>query len=593
MRLLPKLIFGIVGVMTVPVVVFGTIRNRLAEQALRDRIEQDFVTLAGGTADDVRRSLTDIARTLDVYPHLVDFDLVPPEVAAGVLRVAYRAHDDILAVTFLDDGGAELLSAADLGEPPPQRASLSPAERQAFVRRVPLAAALARGVAISPPQGGRVTIAVASPRGTSRVLAAEVSLDRVHRRLQSLSASGTAVALVDRAGNVVAGDAAARPPAPLPATAAISSVEHQGRRTLTAYAPVGDLGLGVAVSEPEDTAFDAVSALSASLGLWLGAGFLAAILLAVMFARDLSRRVRALTAGASALAGGRFSRLDETGGDELADLARDFNRMADALERARHEVLASSRELERRVEQKSAELTAAEAELVRARSLAAASTLGAGVAHEINNPLTGLLGAAQLLLLDLPDGDRARPLVKEIEHQAQRIRAIVTNLLRIVRAEVAGDTRPLDLNAALDLAVVRVSEDLGRDHVTVERRFAADLPPVRGSEPLLVEAFAELLTNARRAMPGGGTVTLSSRADPGEPVEVRVADSGEGIDPAVIDRIFDPFFTTKSSWGSTGFGLTLVHKVVTDHGGRVRVESPPGQGATFVLSFPADLDGRR
>src|SRR5512138_286215 len=107
MRLLPKLLLGILGASAVPIAVSGVVSTTLAERALRARVEQDFVTLAAGTADDVRRTMADLGRALAVYPQLADLDHAPPEVGAGVLRVAYRAHEDLVDVAFLDEAGGE------------------------------------------------------------------------------------------------------------------------------------------------------------------------------------------------------------------------------------------------------------------------------------------------------------------------------------------------------------------------------------------------------------------------------------------------------------------------------------------------------
>src|SRR5205814_2138673 len=113
-----------------------------------------------------------------------------------------------------------------------------------------------------------------------------------------------------------------------------------------------------------------------------------------------------------------------------------------------------------------------------------------------------------------------------------------------------------------------------------------DIPPVRGNAVRLQEVVIELVTNARRAMPEGGKITVTTSAPDDRLVAVRVADTGRGIAPEMIDKIFDPFFTTKDEWTATGMGLTMVHKIVAEHHGDIRVDSRPGAGATFTMTFP-------
>ncbi len=597
------------GASAVPLAITGAVSTGLSERALRERIHQDFVTLAASAADDVRRGFHDLGRALAVYPELVPLERSPPDLATGVLRVAYRAHEDLLAVAFLDDHGAPLVGAVSLSDPEAAarlgRVAVTDDERHAFLDRVPHQEALRRGFAVSAPALSgtpRCAIAVAvGHAGARRVVAADVSLARAGARLAALSVGGTDVLLVDDAGVLVAGGSGARAPGArlvLPARGAVAgtplvaAVDDGGHPALAAFASVGDLGLGVLVIQPEAQAMASVDDLRRRLLYWLGVAALCALVVGIGLARDVGRRARALSAGTAALGAGRFVRLDEAGGDELADLARSFNHMAGELGRARTELLAWSEELERRVAEKTAELRQAEELLLRARSLAAVGTLGAGVAHEINNPLCGLLGSAQLLLMDAREGERAYPLLREIESQAQRIRAITGNLLRIARAERGDDLETVDLNGVVDSVLgAAPMDELARDKITVERKLVA-LPALRANRQLLEEALLELVTNARRAMPGGGVLTVATSSPDPRVVSLRVSDTGRGMERDALEHIFDPFYTTKTSWRATGFGLTLVHKIVAEHGGTIAVESEPGRGSTFTLTFPAGAGAR-
>jgi signal transduction histidine kinase len=316
----------------------------------------------------------------------------------------------------------------------------------------------------------------------------------------------------------------------------------------------------------------------------------------------VARRIATLAGGTEALARGEFhARLDATGSDELAGLARSFNKMAadlgtatDAIRKRNAEIEGKNaeiskwnRELEQRVADKTRELRQAEDALLRARSLAAVGNLGAGMAHEINNPLTGILGIAQLLLADLPAGAPERALVGDLENQAQRIRAIVKNLLELSDTERGAGEQAVDLNAVVTDALALSRPELERGKIEIVTQLAGKLPAVRGDAARLEEVVIELCENARRAMPKGGTLTIATSTPDDKLVALRVTDTGGGIAREHLEKIFDPFFTTKMHWRATGMGLTMVHKVVEQHRGSIAVDSPPGRGASFTLSFPA------
>jgi signal transduction histidine kinase len=312
-------------------------------------------------------------------------------------------------------------------------------------------------------------------------------------------------------------------------------------------------------------------------------------------ARTLSGRVGALAEGARKIAQGKLdTHLEVQTSDELGELARAFNAMATSLDAARTEILRQTDEimawnetLEKRVDEKTKELRDAQDLLLRSRSLAAIGSLGAGVAHEINNPLTGVLGLAQLLLADLPADHPARPMVKDIEEQAGRIQGIVSNLLRLAQRQAGEDFRPLDLSKvvddALELCGINALADSG---IKVVRNVVSPSPPVRGSSVQLQAAFIQLIQNAKGAMESGGQLTVeTSKPEPGL-LRLRISDTGRGIKPEHMPRIFDPFFTTKGRRTDTGIGLSVVHKIIEDHGATIRVESAPAQGTTFWITFP-------
>jgi len=146
----------------------------------------------------------------------------------------------------------------------------------------------------------------------------------------------------------------------------------------------------------------------------------------------------------------------------------------------------------------------------------------------------------------------------------------------------------VEVPRVVDDALAQVGEQTLHDAgISVERRFD-EVPSVRADPDLLRAAIVELVTNARRAMPSGGTLSLSASAPDPRIVVVRVADSGHGIPSEMLMRIFDPFFTTKGEWGAPGLGLTRVHRIIEAHRGTIAVDSQAGRGATFTITLPAD-----
>jgi signal transduction histidine kinase len=223
-----------------------------------------------------------------------------------------------------------------------------------------------------------------------------------------------------------------------------------------------------------------------------------------------------------------------------------------------------------------------EGELMRAEKLSAVGLLAAGVAHEINNPLTTILGYAKLLEEDHPD---IEPL-KLIAEEARRVQDIIRHLLDFSR-QGPGQIRPSDLNAELAHTLKLVALELRARRIEVKTEFAAALPPLPMDAPRLGQVFVNLSTNAAQAMDGGGTLTVRTRACAPGRVAVEFEDTGVGIPPDALGRVFEPFFTTKGPGVGTGLGLAISRQIVADHGGEMEVESRGvGTGATFRVLLP-------
>jgi PAS domain S-box-containing protein len=228
----------------------------------------------------------------------------------------------------------------------------------------------------------------------------------------------------------------------------------------------------------------------------------------------------------------------------------------------------------------------------QAEKLASVGTLAAGVAHEINNPIGIISSRVELMLLDAetrPLPDDVRQDLEVLHRHAQRVTRIAQGLLSFAR-QPPREHGPVDLNRVVDDTLLLLEDMMAAEGVSVRRALAPVLPAVWGDANALQQVVMNLLTNARDAVAGGGTITVATSAPTAPEADVRlmVTDTGRGIAPDALPRIFDPFFTTKSS--GTGLGLSITYGIVRDHQGRIDVRSVPGGGTTFVVSLPR---GRR
>ncbi len=226
--------------------------------------------------------------------------------------------------------------------------------------------------------------------------------------------------------------------------------------------------------------------------------------------------------------------------------------------------------------------------LYQNEKLAALGTLSAGIAHEMNNPLGIMLTRIELMLLDADEQHLPAQVREDLQvlHRAGQRVARIAGSLRSFAQQSAGERSALDLNAVVDETLLLMQKPLAADNVQVVTNLDRALPPILGDANGLHQVLMNLLTNAREAMPAGGEIRIDTeRVDGSAAVRLRVADTGPGIPPEVLSKIFDPFYTTKRT--GTGLGLSVTYGIIQDHGGTIDVQSRPGAGTTFVLTFPA------
>jgi PAS domain S-box-containing protein len=225
-----------------------------------------------------------------------------------------------------------------------------------------------------------------------------------------------------------------------------------------------------------------------------------------------------------------------------------------------------------------------EDQLLQAEKLSSIGLLAAGIAHEVNTPIAGISSYTQMLLKDTPESDKRKQILEKIEKQTFRAAEIVNGLLNFSRLN-GSEFKDLDINQLIQDSLSLLSHQFQINNIKVESRFGHSLPPVYGNMGKLQQVFINLFLNACDAMPNGGGLTVQTAMNESM-VLVEISDTGIGISEENIKRIFDPFFTTKSIGKGTGLGLAVTYGIIQEHGGRIFVDSAPGQGTRFRLKFP-------
>jgi two-component system NtrC family sensor kinase len=224
--------------------------------------------------------------------------------------------------------------------------------------------------------------------------------------------------------------------------------------------------------------------------------------------------------------------------------------------------------------------------LQQSEKLSSIGLLAAGVAHEVNTPLTGVSSYTQMLLGMIPETDPKHALLMKVQKQTERASNITNNLLNFSRAGNSSDFTEVDINKLLDDTLQLLEPQMRKSQIEVAKNYAETPPKIIGNAGKLQQVFTNLIINARDAMIGGGRITLETELVENGEVVIKVSDTGEGISPENINKIYDPFFTTKGVGSGTGLGLAVSYGIVQEHSGTIEVESEVGEGTSFRLVFP-------
>jgi len=335
------------------------------------------------------------------------------------------------------------------------------------------------------------------------------------------------------------------------------------------------------------------------IGLSLAFVVLAAILVSLLVQRTVYEPLADLEVGASRLASGNLDQpIPVRGHDELGQLAESFNSMMEALRNSRVELEEWGRTLEQKVEEATRELHLAQAEAARGEKLASVGLLAAGIAHELNNPLTGVLTFSSLVRKQLPDGSPEAEDLDLVIQETRRCASIIRRLLDFAR-EKAPERAYADLNVLIERTVGLISESARASGITVETDLDPSLPTVWMDENLVEQVVMNMLVNAEHAIDEEGRITIRTRlrehfrrdgsgSEPAPMAEIMIRDTGCGIPEENLQKIFDPFFTTKGVGKGTGLGLSVSHGTIEAHGGSIEVDSKEGEGTEFRIYLPLE-----
>ncbi len=305
------------------------------------------------------------------------------------------------------------------------------------------------------------------------------------------------------------------------------------------------------------------------------------------------RPVRRLMEGTRQISSGNLEyHIEESGQDDISALARMFNEMTQSLQRAERENQEWANTLERRVEEKSLELNQIHDRMLQIEKMASLGKLSATVAHELNNPLEGILTYSKLiakrLKKDPAPAETTRQNLEEIEliiREVQRCGNIVKNLLLFSKRQVV-DFGLVAVKDIAERAVQLMRHHMKISNVSFETECAAADTTLMCDENQIQQALVALMVNAIEAMPGGGVLRLKIDRDAGGDLQVILSDTGSGIAAEDIPHVFEPFFTTKKEGQGVGLGLSVVYGIIERHGGLISVSSEVGKGTSFKLSFP-------
>lgn len=317
------------------------------------------------------------------------------------------------------------------------------------------------------------------------------------------------------------------------------------------------------------------------------AGFSVVILLILMYitTSTIVGPLRKMVTATKQIARGDLNhKVDINLEDEIGELAQSFNQMTENLKSANRKLVQWGKTLEKRVEERTKELKETQDSLIQSEKLASLGKMAAGIAHEINNPLTSILINTHLMLEKTGENNPFHENLSLVADETARCSSIVKGLLEFSRQNPPQKDFT-DLNALLENTINLVKNQVSFQNIDITQKLSADLPQIQVDPGQIKQVSLNLLVNAAEAMPEGGKLFVKSEfISSGQTIRITFQDTGHGIPENQIHKLFDPFYTTKSS--GTGLGLAVSYGILQQHHADINVESTPGKGSVFILDFP-------
>ena len=598
MKLRSKTLLALGAVGLLPIAVLGSLSFSVNRDELEKTVGSAQEALAVEAARGSEHALARLVEELRASVAMLPFDQLKDSDLTSALHIPYAQLQSVDALAVLGAQGAPVV--APLADRP--QMPLGPEDVRIFLAHAPWQLAAEAGTALGAPYANsrgatRIAIAVRVSTQPLRVVAAEAALAEGEQAVAGIGRNGAVAMLLAGDGKVLASSAlgkAQEGERELARTALLSQapltriVQREGKPWLASSAPISSLGWAAVVMRPTRLAFAPALRVRTYIAYWAAVALLLTLLLGVMLSRQLTGPVAELRRFAKALHDGKYDEKAAVGsGDELGELADTFNHMATQVQRRDAEIRAWNDELQKRVEAKGAELRAAQDQILRTRRLAAIGSLGAGLAHELNNPLMAIAGLAAIVQRRPRDETQAAQL-RQMQEQVVRVATIVEDLRRFSEQEREGAGRRFALEESVRNVLSRYEPDLSKRQIDLQLEIQPNLRAAEG-DPIQIEQVVEqLVKNAIQAMPEGGKLSVGVAGIADDSVKLTVADTGRGIPAALRERIFDPFFTTKEKGtGGSGLGLSITHSIVEAHHGKILVDSAEGQGSTFTVVLPA------
>ncbi|PLX40519.1 MAG: two-component sensor histidine kinase [Deltaproteobacteria bacterium] len=278
------------------------------------------------------------------------------------------------------------------------------------------------------------------------------------------------------------------------------------------------------------------------------------------------------------------ARIEDTGKDEIGELARSFNDMTQKLDLSQQELEAWGHTLESKVEQRTREVELMQSQIIRAEKLASLGEIVAGIAHELNNPLTGILVLSSLIEKEGQLEGCHREDIQSIVRESQRCAKIVKGLLDFSRVS-APKMAPCDINQIIENTLTLIGSQSIFHNIVIKKNYDANLPLALADSNQLEQVFINIVLNSGQAIDGEGVIGITTKSVGGK-IKISISDNGVGISEEHLGKIFDPFFTTKENKG-TGLGLSVSYGIIENHGGSINVSSVRAEGTTFDIYIPA------